>query len=116
MKNNDLIQRLMLLDEEAYLLYPGADKFYCIIVGGSALMLMGYVNRVTHDIDSIQCHNQLLDLIGKYDINMNVMSHIDCFPEDYGDRIQKLEKAMRAAKLASLASTFLGSNPFFPGR
>ena len=32
------------------------------------------------------------------------------------DRIQKLEKAMRATKLASLASTFLGSNPFFPGR
>ena len=34
------------------------------------------------------------------------------------DRIRKLEKAMRAAKLANAASSFLGSsgNPFFPGR
>lgn len=31
-------------------------------------------------------------------------------------RITKLEKAMRAAKLASLATTFLGSNLFDPGR
>jgi len=34
------------------------------------------------------------------------------------DRILKLEKAMRAARLANAASSFLGSsgNPFFPGR
>ena len=31
-------------------------------------------------------------------------------------RIEKLEKAMRAAKLASFATTFLGSNFFDPGR
>ena len=31
-------------------------------------------------------------------------------------RIHKLEKAMRAAKLAGVATTFLGSNPLFPGR
>lgn len=91
MKNNDLIQRLMMLDEEADLLYSGGEKLYCIIVGGSALMLLGYVNRVTHDIDSIQCHDKLLCLIDKYDINMQVRAHIDCFPEDYENRIQKLD-------------------------
>lgn len=32
------------------------------------------------------------------------------------NRIQKLEKAMRAAKLAGVATTFLGSNPLFSGR
>ena len=31
-------------------------------------------------------------------------------------RIQKLEKAMRAAKLAGVATTFFGSNPLFSGR
>ena len=31
-------------------------------------------------------------------------------------RIHKLEKAMRAAKLAGVATTFLGSNPLFSGR
>lgn len=32
------------------------------------------------------------------------------------NRIQKLEKAMRAAKLAGVATTFLGSTPLFSGR
>lgn len=32
------------------------------------------------------------------------------------NRIQKLEKAMRAAKLAGVATTFLGSSPLFSGR
>ena len=31
-------------------------------------------------------------------------------------RVQKLEKAMRAAKLAGVATTFLGSSPLFSGR
>lgn len=33
-----------------------------------------------------------------------------------GNRIQKLEKAMRAAKLAGVATSFLGSSPLFSGR
>jgi hypothetical protein len=33
-----------------------------------------------------------------------------------GNRIQKLEKAMRAAKLAGAATTFLGSHPHLFGR
>lgn len=33
-----------------------------------------------------------------------------------GTRIQKLEKAMRAAKLAGAATTFLGSHPHLFGR
>ncbi len=31
-------------------------------------------------------------------------------------RVQKLEKAMRAAKLAGVATTFLGNSPLFSGR
>ena len=33
-----------------------------------------------------------------------------------GNRIRKLEKAMRAAKLAGVATTFLGNSPLFSGR
>ena len=32
------------------------------------------------------------------------------------ERIHKLEKAMRAAKLAGVATSFLGSSPLFSGR
>ena len=33
-----------------------------------------------------------------------------------GSRIHKLEKAMRAAKLAGVATSFLGSSQLFSGR
>jgi hypothetical protein len=33
-----------------------------------------------------------------------------------GNRIHKLEKAMRAAKLAGVATTFLGNSSLFSGR
>ena len=32
------------------------------------------------------------------------------------NRVRKLEKAMRAAKLAGVATTFLGNSPLFSGR
>lgn len=91
MKTNDLYNRLLLLDEEASLLFDDNERFYCIIVGGSALMLLGYINRATHDIDSIDCHKKLIPIIEKYDINMQVRAHLDCFPEDYAKRIKKLD-------------------------
>ena len=80
-----------MLYEEANLIYNDNEKLYCIIVGGSALMLLGYINRATHDIDSIDCHHKLIGLIEKYDINMQVRAHLDCFPEDYAERIKKLD-------------------------
>ena len=91
MKTNELYDRLLMLDEEAALRYDDCERFYCIIVGGSALLLLGYVNRATHDIDSIDCHHKLIGLIEKYDINMQVRAHLDCFPEDYADRLCKLD-------------------------
>ncbi len=36
MKTNDLYNRLLMLDEEASLLFDDEERFYCIIVGGSA--------------------------------------------------------------------------------
>ena len=91
MKTTDLESRLLMLYEEANLIYNDNEKLYCIIVGGSALMLLGYINRATHDIDSIDCHHKLIGLIEKYDINMQVRAHLDCFPEDYAERIKKLD-------------------------
>ncbi len=91
MKTSDLCKRLLMLDEEAALRFDDEERFYCIIVGGSALMLLGYISRATHDINSIDCHHKLIGLIEKYDINRQVRAHLDCFPEDYSERIKKLD-------------------------
>jgi hypothetical protein len=82
-------ERLIRLDEDASLLIDDNNRYRCIIVGGSALILMGYSERATHDIDLINYYpNEIKDLLIKYDINSNASTYIENFPEDYNERIQ----------------------------
>ena len=87
----DIKDRLHRLDEDASLLFDGDDRFICIIVGGSALILLGYLTRATHDIDMLRTPSELLELLGKYDMNTNVSAHMDNFPDDYSERVHKLD-------------------------
>ncbi len=85
-----LIQRLRELDEEASLRFGLAERLSLIIVGGSALVLMEYIARGTHDIDAMEASRQLEDLLADYDINMNVQTYINNFPYNYLDRVKPL--------------------------
>lgn len=87
----EIEERLLRLDEDASLLFDGEGRFACILVGGSALILLGYISRATHDIDLLQTPRELLALLEKYDMNTNVSAHMDNFPDDYGERLHKLE-------------------------
>ncbi|MBR4063233.1 MAG: hypothetical protein IKK01_09220 [Clostridia bacterium] len=116
MRTNDLYNRLLMLDEEASLLFDDEERFYCIIVGGSALLLLGYVNRATHDIDSIDCHHKLVGLIEKYDINMQVRAHLDCFPEDYAERINRLDLPTKKIDYYTLSLEDLVISKLLAGR
>ena len=87
----DIEERLLRLDEDADLLFEGEGRFTCILVGGSALILLGYITRATHDIDVLKTPPELLSLLSKYDMNNNVSAHMDNFPDDYLDRVQKLD-------------------------
>lgn len=40
MLRDDMIKRLLALDEEVSLLYPNAERINMVIVGGGALVLM----------------------------------------------------------------------------
>ncbi len=82
-------ERLLRLDEDADLLLDDNNRYFCIIVGGSALILMGYSERATHDIDLIDYHpKELLHLLEKYDINARATSYITNFPDCYDERLQ----------------------------
>lgn len=70
------------------------------------------------DID-ISMLQRLSSLAGKSNIDSNQQTLLKALgPYLSRDRISKLERAMRAAKMASLASAFLGSSglQFIPGR
>lgn len=53
MNKAEIIKRLMSVDNDMSLLDTTADTYSCIIVGGSALVLLEKIYRSTHDIDSI---------------------------------------------------------------
>lgn len=62
---------------------------------------------------------KILNLVGKSNIDSNQKALLCALgPYLSGQRIQKLEKAMRAARLAGAATTLLqsGAIPFFSGR
>lgn len=91
-KYQDLIYRLGRLDEDAYLMYDNSDRrFNCILVGGSALILMDCISRATHDIDVISCSREITNLLEKYDFNQRVQTYINNFPYNYEDRFKKIE-------------------------
>lgn len=51
---DEIIERLKQLDRDVALIDNSDAQYACVIVGGSALVLMDKINRATHDIDSIE--------------------------------------------------------------
>lgn len=87
---DDLIQRLLDLDEEASLKFEGCERLHLVIVGGGALVLMEFISRSTHDLDVLDASRQLRNIMGAYDINSNVQTYINNFPFNYEDRLKPL--------------------------
>ena len=90
MSREELIERLMRLDEDADLTFDNGERLHLIIVGGGALILQEYISRATHDIDAIEVSRELRGLMERYDINAQVNAYINNFPYNYEDRIVPL--------------------------
>lgn len=87
MQLNDIIDRLQRLDEDVELTFCDDTEFKCYIVGGGALIIMGYVLRSTHDIDVLETLPKTLQsLFAKYNMNCDVAAYGDNFPLGYEDR------------------------------
>lgn len=66
------------------------------------------------DINMMQ---KLAGFIGQNNIDSNQRNLLSALtPYLTGERVSRLEKAMRAAKLANVATSFLGSSGLFSGR
>lgn len=95
MLKQDMIERLLRLDEETDLLFDGEEQFRLVIVGGGALVLMECLSRATHDIDALNASGKIRGLLDKYDINCDVQTYMNNFPYNYEDRLIKLDIASR---------------------
>lgn len=83
---NEIIERLQKVDKDMALLDTSSDTYSCVIVGGSALVLLKKIYRSTHDIDSIYASDEIKELLEAYNINMNVNAYRLNFADDYLDR------------------------------
>lgn len=102
----DLINRLVEFDEEAYLRYADTnqgERFHIVVVGGGALLLSGMILRATHDMDAIDISPELRKFMEAYDINTYVSAHMDTFAASYPDRVQPLPIPGRIIDFYSVA-------------
>lgn len=90
MNRDDLIKRLLQLDEDMLLIDNSDDMYTCVIVGGGALVLMNKIIRSTHDIDAINASAELQPFLESYNINMNVNAFCLNFLDGYLNRIVKV--------------------------
>ena len=103
MQSEDIRRRLERLDEDASLLLDGDETYQMLIVGGSALILLGKLSRATHDIDALTVPRELYSLLDKYDINTRVEAYIDHFPYNFQDRLQPLPFGGRKVRFYTLS-------------
>lgn len=87
MNREEILKRLIQIDKDMALLDTTPDTYICVIVGGSALVLMQKIYRSTHDIDSINASDKIKPLLESYNINMNVRAHCTNFPDSYLNRL-----------------------------
>ena len=100
----EIKDRLLRLDEEAELTFSEAHEFKCYIVGGGALILLGYIVRGTHDLDVLEViPNKLSTLFMKYDMNTNAMTYYDYFPQGFEDRAILLDLPTNKIKYYTLS-------------
>ena len=91
MNKREIFDRLLQVDRDMALLDPTDEQYMCVIVGGSALVILEKIVRSTHDIDSINASEEIQGLLETYNINMNVRAYLVNFPDSYLNRIVEID-------------------------
>ena len=87
-----IMSRFEQLDDDLLSISTGERRVEIIIVGGSALMMLGLVGneRMTTDIDVLEAEKQLDDLLERYDMNQYVSTYRYRMPENWYVRRQRI--------------------------
>ena len=92
---DELRDRLRQFDRAVALLYPG-QLFRLVLVGGGAMMLLGYLTRPTSDLDALAFPSELVPLMAQYDINGQVSAYGHNFAYHFEDRLVAVEFEYKA--------------------
>jgi hypothetical protein len=86
----ELRSRLLEFDRAVALRYPG-QHFRLVLVGGGALVLLGYAQRTTLDLDVLAPPAKLHALMTEYDLSGQVAAYEDHFAYNLEDRLVPLD-------------------------
>lgn len=92
MLRENVLQRLINIDDEIYHTYGNKYTFKFVIVGGSALILNFNSTRATPDIDVLDLNKDIVNIASKYDMNCRVNAYIFNFPYNYENRLISVEE------------------------
>jgi hypothetical protein len=92
-QKDGIIHRIIQLDNDLLALYGMTRRFEIILVGGSALVLLDLLSdeRFTTDIDVLETSNEIIPLLERYDMNLDVSTFIYKYPENWRERLQPIE-------------------------
>jgi hypothetical protein len=116
LNRDELLERMKRLDEDISLIYEKGERLICVIVGGSALVLLNCIARATHDIDVIKCSGEVHILLQKYDFNGQVQTYINNFPYNFEDRFVKLNLETKAVDFYTASLEDIVIAKLFSGR
>ena len=85
----ELRSRLLQFDRAVALRYPG-QTFRLVLVGGGAMVLLGYLQRTTLDLDVLAAPAELRGLMAEYDLSGQVATYEDHFAYNLQDRLVPL--------------------------
>lgn len=83
-----VLNRLQQLDGDLLAMFGSARRFELVIVGGSALMVMGLLShtRATRDIDVLRTASEVEALLSRYDMNTDVSTFLYRYPQGWEER------------------------------
>lgn len=99
MRREDIIARLLSMDEEANLLLgQRIPKPRIVVVGGAAFLLLDSTDRtVTYDVDVYEADEALREILAQYpEFNGSVAAYADHIPFNYEDRLTTLDIGAKA--------------------
>jgi len=110
----ELRSRLLQFDQAVALRYPGRT-FRLVLVGGGAMVLLGYLQRTTLDLDVLTAPAELRALMAGYDLSGQVAAYEDHFAYNLEDRLvplglRTLAVECYAASLEDLVASKLNSD------
>ena len=85
----ELRSRLLDFDRAVALKHPG-QSFRLVLVGGGAMVLLGYLARATSDLDVLVAPMVLQSLMAEYDLSGQVVAYQDHFAYNMEDRLVPL--------------------------